>query len=306
MIIGNNYPQNLANRGNPSSQDQNTGNFLSQIEDLQAKLDKALEGVTCEEERSEIVNELLGGQYLGRFNPDKQDDVLTPETRYQLTQEDKDYFAQKYDIGNMTPGEMDEMLCELEDMGAITQSERLAVNPYMNADGSFKSFSQVVIIPSTHTGEGSSVTDLHQDHYGGDPLGFWAQRLRTLEQELVTGGATVDKEAHRQELAGTQAISALVGGIFGQSPSARTTSAQNSGVPYGQHTEDSTLESLKRSLDAMLQCNYDRLRLDIIDEEEEEQKQFEAMLDMVDKAIQDVPDETLAEDLMEELVGEQK
>ncbi len=314
IIPNNNLTQYLNNSNQSSSKTQNTGEFSSKLEELQAEIDRRLDGVTCEKERSDIVMDVLGGVPLGRFDPSKVDDVLTPETRYQLTDEDKAYFAQKYDISNMTPGEMDEMLCEMEDMGAITQSERLAVNPYMNPDGSFKTVSTVVIYPSTHTGEGSSILTHQEFYYGGDPLNFWEERMRTLQRELVTGGENVDKDAHREELAGTQLISSLLGGIFGEhsgvsgrsadsSSSNSNNTTANTWVPYGMPQEDSTVERLKRSLEALLENSYDRARLEILDEEEEEQKKFDDLIDMVDKAIEATPEETLAEELMEELTG---
>lgn len=69
-----------------------------------------------------------------------------------------------------------------------------------------------------------------------------------------------------------------------------------SGIPLGQPKEDSELDALKNQLTAMIENNYDRARLETMDEEEDEQERFESLLDMVDKAIEEIPDQTLAEE----------
>lgn len=321
MLIGNNYPKQMDLAGRGASQSNNSSNgssiFQSNLESIKDELDRRLEGVTCEDQRSDIVNDVLGAICLGHFDPNKVDDVLTPETRYQLTQEDKDYFANKYDIGNMGPTEMDEMLYEMEQMGAITQSERLAVNPFINTDGTLSGFTMVTIVPTSNTGEGSSVflsgqngesslVDHWRWYYEGDPLNFWEERMKTLQQELVTGGDNVDKEAHREELAGTETVLGLLDGIFGKGATTSSDAGTNTASgwqPFGVGVEDPTVANMKRQLQSMIDHSYQRARLEILDEEEEEQENFDSLIDMVDKAIE-ATDQTLAEDLMEELVGD--
>ncbi len=221
--------QDLSYRFSNNSTNHNTNqqsDFSKKIESITDELERKLEGVECEEERNEIIKDVLGVVYLGRFDPSKVDDVLTPETRYQLTQEDKDYFANKYDLNNMSPYEMDEMLYEMELMGAITQSERLAVNPFINTDGSLRAYSSVTIVDGTSSvfGENSLGFD---NFYGGSPLDYWEERMRELQTELMTGGANVDKDAHREELAGTQLISQLLGSIFNRSSSSYSNSTDS-------------------------------------------------------------------------------
>lgn len=222
---------------NTTQGNSGTSSFGNHIESVADELERKLEGVECEDERNEIINEVLGCVLLGHFDPSKVDDVLTPETRYQLTQEDKDYFANKYDLNNMNPAEMDEMLYEMEQMGAITQTERLSVNPYLNTDGTLKQFSMV---KEFSAGEAPPPGSFMDYYYDKDPLNFWEERMRTLAQELVTGGDHVNKDEHREELAGTQVISALLGSIFGGT--ATNSTAQSRGM--SQPADYSTAERL--------------------------------------------------------------
>lgn len=233
---------------NPNQQ----SDFGNHFESVKDELDRKLEGVECEEERNEIVKDVLGAVCLGRFDPSKVDDVLTPETRYQLTQEDKAYFAEKYDLNNMNPAEMDEMLYEMELMGAITQSERLSVNPFINTDGSLRA-SSVTMIEGTscNFAENSLGFD---NFYGGSPLDYWEERMREIEMELIIGGANVEKEAHREELAGTQLISGLLSSIFGEN------SSNSTGVShYARTTTEPTLSEELLEQMALERLFYDNL-----------------------------------------------
>lgn len=84
------------------------------------------------------------------------------------------------------------------------------------------------------------------------------------------------------------------------------TETASSWAPMGEKQEDSELTAMKNQLSAMIENSYDRARLGTKDEEEEEQEEFQSLLEMVDKAIQELPEETLAEDLMETLAGDGK
>lgn len=216
MLIGNSlsqyYPTSTqkGNSGNASSSD-----FLTVMEEKEKEIQRRTEGVECEETIREIVKEVLGYVSLGRFFPDKVDDVLTPETRYQLTAEEKAYFAEKYDISNMTPSEMDEMLCEMEDMGAITQSERLSVNPYLNQNGEFRH--QGVVEKSIFEFLGET-----EHCYENDPLAFFQEQIKLLKKEIYNCGLEEDKDALKEELEGIEVISNLLNSVFSNSVDSRS------------------------------------------------------------------------------------
>lgn len=62
--------------------------------------------------------------YIPHFDPEKVDDVLADEDRYQLTQEEIDYYAEQFSKEGITMREMGDLLMEIEDKGVITQTER--------------------------------------------------------------------------------------------------------------------------------------------------------------------------------------
>lgn len=150
---------------------------------------------------------------LAHFSTEKVGDVLTEETRYVLTQEEQDYFTEKYDIDNMDAFEMDCMLYEMEQMGVLTQSERLAMHPFIDCNGcprgqsnafvEGESFSYPMVCMSRVDYEGvydpykentfsafsEMISDLKQKIYEAYALG---ENVSSLEEQLKQADFVID------------------------------------------------------------------------------------------------------------------
>lgn len=167
-----------------------------------------VESMTNQKEHTE---ESLGYTPIcNKIDPDKVDDVLTPSTRYQLTEEDKVYFQEKYgDVNQLSYWEMDCMLYELQEMGVITQSERLEAHPLFEADGSFAPGRVTCLAVDSYT--------VGEVDFGDDVFAYFQEKLESLRKEIFTMGLTAEEiRENKEAMKRLDAVSSVLEGIFGK------------------------------------------------------------------------------------------
>ncbi|MFI3250728.1 MAG: hypothetical protein R3Y07_07180 [Eubacteriales bacterium] len=285
MNIGNNTPyQNQSATPQSRTQSQSSQTF---------DLSSYRTAPVSQNQQSNGMPEL----YIPPYDPDKVNDVLADEDRTKLTQEENDYYAEKFSNQNITKQEMGDLLVELEEKGVITQTERLSmcssITPIYTNQGA--TFSTVFIEPC-NPDTGVSYYEENKPSFPNDIFEAAYDRLHYLDQlEAFCKGERMNLYAVEnsygqsisQEREAITAMQRVLNGIMGnQSQESKNNSAQTSVSMMGSNVDPKLLE-LQNQLNEIIEGNADRAKLESLENEESEEEYYKALFAKVDQHIEE-------------------
>lgn len=231
---------------------------------------------------------------------------LEDEDRHVLTQEEIDYFAEKYGDGNMDLEQWDNFLYELQELGVISKSERVTaggflVPVYTDDSGSLES--------SMIVGSGSAMENGYSYH--NNPMNYLTQmKEKSWDLALKAQKEGFPTEEMVQDSFDYGTVLSVLENILGNA--SETATAQSSDAETLLRTmsssnefsqsanNDPELEALKAQMNLLLDNNYSRARFQEVSDNEEEEARWEALLEYVDRNIEDMKE--IAEERKEELL----
>lgn len=236
----------------------------------------------------------LGGYLEDVFFPDYQkgsgSQFLSEENRYELSDSEMVYLAEKFGDGNLNLENWDEFLFELQELGVISITERVTAGGFL-----------VPCYDGVGSGESFTVT-AYGNRYQDDPLQYlrmmkeqsWEIALEKQRKGLDFQQVVQDSYDYGNVLSVLEEILSqgsvdFQGTDEGQNGGNGANSEVNGRSVTGSAMHvatDPELDALKTQLNFMMVNNYSRVRFDEVSDREEEEIRWEKLLAYVDESIE--------------------